>query len=139
MHHRTTLDLANDLPMLNLDAVLFEQALFNLIDNAAKYAPPGTTITIRSRREDGTVSLQVLDEGPGIPPTTSRISSTSSIARGKAIRCAPEPDWVSRSRAALSKSMQGTIAAANRADRTGAVFTIRLPIPARSMRVSEAA
>ena len=33
------MELASDLPMLMLDAVLFEQALFNLLDNAAKYAP----------------------------------------------------------------------------------------------------
>ncbi len=54
--HRVELDLAADLPMLELDAVLFEQALFNLLDNAAKYAAAGTTISVRSRR-DGGVSL----------------------------------------------------------------------------------
>ena len=37
--HEVEVDLASDLPMLALDAVLFEQALFNLLDNAAKYAP----------------------------------------------------------------------------------------------------
>ena len=67
--HKVELDLAADLPMLELDAVLFEQALFNLLDNAAKYAPAGTTIAIRSWRDDATatVCLQVLDEGDGIP------------------------------------------------------------------------
>ena len=39
--HKVSLDLAADLPMLELDAVLFEQVLFNLLDNAAKYAPGG--------------------------------------------------------------------------------------------------
>ena len=39
--HRVELELAADLPMLALDAVLFEQVLFNLLDNAAKYAPAG--------------------------------------------------------------------------------------------------
>ena len=38
--HRVELDLAADLPMVEVDAVLFEQVLFNLLDNAAKYAPP---------------------------------------------------------------------------------------------------
>ena len=37
--------------MLELDAVLFEQVLFNLLDNAAKYAPADTTISIRSARD----------------------------------------------------------------------------------------
>ena len=39
--HHVELELAPDLPMLELDAVLFEQVLFNLLDNAAKYAPAG--------------------------------------------------------------------------------------------------
>src|SRR5436305_4346891 len=38
-HHKVSLELGSDLPMLELDAVLFEQVLFNLLDNAAKYAP----------------------------------------------------------------------------------------------------
>ena len=40
--HKVELELAADLPMLQLDAVLFEQVLFNLLDNAAKYSPPDT-------------------------------------------------------------------------------------------------
>ena len=67
-HHKVALELAADLPMLELDAVLFEQVLFNLLDNAAKYAPAGTTISIRSWRDRDQVILQVLDEGEGIPP-----------------------------------------------------------------------
>ena len=39
--HRVEIDLAPDLPMLRLDYLLFEQVLFNLLDNAAKYAPAG--------------------------------------------------------------------------------------------------
>ena len=40
-HHRVEVDIAPDLPMVRVDAVLFEQVLFNLLDNAAKYAPAG--------------------------------------------------------------------------------------------------
>ncbi len=67
-HHKVSLELAADMPMLELDAVLFEQVLFNLLDNAAKYAPPDTTISIRSQRDRKSMSLQVIDEGDGIPP-----------------------------------------------------------------------
>src|SRR3977135_142230 len=66
--HRVELDLAAGLPMLELDAVLFEQALFNLLENAAKYSPDGSTIRIRSWRDQDAICLQVLDEGDGIPP-----------------------------------------------------------------------
>jgi two-component system sensor histidine kinase KdpD len=65
--HKISLELAPDLPMLELDAVLFEQALFNLLDNAAKYAPADTTISIRSSREKNMILLDIIDEGAGIP------------------------------------------------------------------------
>ena len=40
VRHHVEVEIAADLPMLELDPVLFEQALFNILDNAAKYAPP---------------------------------------------------------------------------------------------------
>src|SRR5262249_30622387 len=42
--HEVQLSLAPNLPMLKLDPVLFEQALFNLLDNAGKYSPPGSKV-----------------------------------------------------------------------------------------------
>jgi two-component system, OmpR family, sensor histidine kinase KdpD len=68
VHHKVSLELAANLPMLELDAVVFEQVLFNLLDNAAKYAPAGTTISIRGTQDREQVALQLLDEGNGIPP-----------------------------------------------------------------------
>ena len=65
--HTVEIEIAADLPMLELDPVLFEQVLFNLLDNAAKYAPPETTIRIESWQDGETVKLQVIDEGSGIP------------------------------------------------------------------------
>jgi len=67
--HRIEVESNPDLPMVMVDAVLFEQVLFNLLDNAAKYAPPGTKIRVRSWRDGSSVNLQVMDEGPGFPPT----------------------------------------------------------------------
>src|SRR5262249_27508235 len=67
--HRVEVALAKDLPMVEIDPVLFEQVLFNVLDNAAKYAPPGTTVRIQSWRDGDSVDLQVLDEGEGIPHT----------------------------------------------------------------------
>src|SRR5271170_7523083 len=67
-HHRVQLDVAADLPTLDVDAVLLEQALFNILDNAAKFAPEGSTIRIHGRRDAGFVALRILDEGEGIPP-----------------------------------------------------------------------
>ena len=66
--HRTQVRLEPGLPMLDLDDVLLEQVLFNLLDNAAKYAPAGSLVTVRAWRQNGQVSVQVIDEGPGIAP-----------------------------------------------------------------------
>ena len=62
-------------------------------------------------------------------------SSTSSIARRKAIRCAPGTGLGLAISRGFIEAMHGTITAANRTDRTGAVFTIRLPVPARHRAV----
>jgi two-component system sensor histidine kinase KdpD len=127
--HRVELGLARDLPMVEVDPVLFEQLLFNLLDNAAKYAPAGTTIRIQSWRDRDTVGLQVLDEGEGIPPTDLerifdkfyRVQKADHVRAGTGLGLA-----ISRG---FMEAMHGTITAANRTDRSGAVFTITLPIP----------
>ena len=61
--HRVELDLSTDVPMVELDAVLFEQVLFNVLDNAAKYAPERSAIKIKSWRDEDLVHIDVCDEG----------------------------------------------------------------------------
>jgi two-component system sensor histidine kinase KdpD len=138
-HHRVELELAPDLPMLQLDAVLFEQALFNLVDNAAKFAPAGSTVRLQGWRDRDIVCLQVLDEGEGIPPQDLehifdkfyRAQKGDQVRAGTGLGLA-----ISRS---FVEVMHGTITAANREDRKGAVFTIRLPVPAETKRLDTAA
>ncbi|MBR0992536.1 sensor histidine kinase KdpD [Bradyrhizobium japonicum] len=137
--HKVELVLAADLPMLQLDAVLFEQVLFNLLDNAAKYSPPDTTVSIRSRRERDQVVLDVADEGAGIPADELesvfdkfyRVQKGDHVRPGTGLGLAISRGFV--------EAMRGTISAANRRDRTGAVITIRLPIPADSRALDTAA
>src|SRR5262249_589951 len=66
--HRVEVNMEARLPMLRVDAVLFEQVLFNILDNAAKYSPSGSRIDIRATRDGELVEIEVVDEGPGIPP-----------------------------------------------------------------------
>ena len=137
-HHHIELELAPDLPMLELDAVLFEQALFNLLDNAAKYSPTETTIRIQSWRTDAAVHLRVLDEGPGIPTTELdhifdkfyRVQKADQVRAGTGLGLAISRGFI--------EAMHGTITAANRTDRSGAAFTITLPIP-RGRQILDAA
>ncbi|WP_441244298.1 DUF4118 domain-containing protein [Tardiphaga sp. 768_D3_N2_1] len=137
--HSVALDLASNLPMLELDAVLFEQVLFNLFDNAAKYAPDDTTIAIRAIRDKDSVLLQVMDEGAGIPPADLeqvfdkfyRANKGDHVRAGTGLGLAISRGFV--------EAMHGTISATNRADRSGAVLTIRLPIPPASEALDTAA
>lgn len=59
--------IARDVPLLHIHGALIEQALFNLLDNAQRFSPPGGCVAIRVSVEDGFVEFRVEDEGPGIP------------------------------------------------------------------------
>ena len=135
--HRTELQLQRDLPMLDLDDVLFEQVLFNLLDNAAKYAPAGSLVTISAWQTNGQVCLRIIDEGPGIPPADLeqvfdkfyRVGGADRRRAGTGLGLAICRGFV--------EAMHGTIEAANRGDRPGAIFTIALPVPAATQRPTE--
>lgn len=66
--HTVHVDVAEDLPPIQLDYVQLDQVLSNLLDNAAKYAPAGSAIEVTARLEPGAVRIEVSDRGPGIPP-----------------------------------------------------------------------
>jgi two-component system, OmpR family, sensor histidine kinase KdpD len=137
--HKVEVEIATDLPMLEVDPVLFEQVLFNLLDNAAKYAPTGTTIGMRAWSESNSIRLQILDEGEGVPPSELqhifdkfyRVHKTDTVRAGTGLGLAISRGFV--------EAMKGTITAANRTDRSGSVFTIVLPVTDNSKRVDAAA
>ncbi len=136
--HRVRMELAPDLPMVAVDVVLFEQVLLNLLDNAAKYSPADSPILIRARVEEGSVVLQVLDEGEGIPTADLervfdkfyRVHNTDRQRAGTGLGLAICRGFV--------EAMGGSIIAANRPDRPGASFTIRLPVPDQVPAAAEA-
>jgi two-component system sensor histidine kinase KdpD len=67
-HHHVGTTIDQPLPSLSVDAASVTEVLYTLLDNASKYSPPGTTITIRaSAHDDRSIRLSVSDEGPGIP------------------------------------------------------------------------
>ena len=125
--HSVQLNIDAGLPMAQGDPVLLEQALFNLLDNAAKYTPARTTITLTARRDDGRIALQIADEGAGLPNDARervfdkfyRVHAGDSQRAGTGLGLAICRGFV--------EAMGGTITAGNRTDRAGAVFTIMLP------------
>jgi two-component system sensor histidine kinase KdpD len=127
--HRVEVEIAPDLPMVRLDAILFEQILFNLLDNAAKYAPPGSRIDLQARRDGDLVVMEVIDEGPGIPPADlERIFDKFYRVQAQDRRRAGTGLGLAICRGFI-EAQGGRIEARNRRDRSGAVLTVRIPVP----------
>jgi two-component system sensor histidine kinase KdpD len=137
--HRVELDLSPDMPMVELDAVLFEQVLFNVLDNAAKYAPEHSVIRIRGWRDDDRVCIDVSDEGRGIAggdvekifDKFYRAEKGDHVRAGTGLGLAIARGFV--------EAMNGTIQARNRNDREGAVFSIAFPIRTTHRQLETAA
>jgi PAS domain S-box-containing protein len=110
------------------DETRLRQVLTNLLDNAIKFSPEGGEVRLLAVRSDDWVSATVLDEGPGIEPDflphvfeqfrqsdPSTTREHAGLGLGLSI--------VQR----IVEMHGGTVAADNRTDRRGAIFTVRLP------------
>ncbi len=116
--------ISENMPFVKIDFGLMEQVLHNLIYNATQYAPPSTNIRFKAFYDNGMITLQVMDRGPGFPRKEislvfnkfyrlegSKAGGTGlglSIARG------------------FVEAHKGTIIVENRKN-GGAIFTIKLP------------
>ncbi len=65
--HKLDIIISPEVPLVRMDFVLMEQALTNLLLNAASHTPRGTAIQISANPSDGELALTVADKGPGIP------------------------------------------------------------------------
>ena len=66
-NHLVMLDLPGDLPLARVDGALIEQALANLLENAARHTPSRTLIRLRGQAQGGELIVSVEDFGPGLP------------------------------------------------------------------------
>jgi two-component system sensor histidine kinase KdpD len=66
--HTVRTSVPDDLPPVWLDPVEIGEVVYNLVENAAKYAPPGSLIEIQVSHAPRAVQVEVLDGGPGLPP-----------------------------------------------------------------------
>lgn len=126
--HRVERDLPPDLPLVLVDTLLLEQALVNVLDNAAKYSGEGSTIIVRAALKNGRVDLSVEDEGIGIAPDELplifdkfyRAKASDSRVAGTGLGLVVARGFV--------ESFGGSLTAENRTDRRGATFRIGLPV-----------
>ncbi|MDR6445712.1 two-component system sensor histidine kinase KdpD [Paraburkholderia terricola] len=133
--HPVQVKLAADLPLLHLDAVLMERLFSNLFENAAKYTPPHTPLTIGAQRLDADgqsfVRVTVDDNGPGLPAgMEARVFE--KFTRGEKESAKPGIGLGLAICRAIVEAHGGTIGALNRMSAEGRVegarFWFTLPV-----------
>jgi len=124
--HPVQLDVSPELPFVSVDPQLFHHCLINLIENAGKYGDPGSPITIAARRQPGSMTLSVMDEGPGLPPgDETRIFETFTRIEGSDRKGGTGLGLAIVK--GFAEAMGLSVSAANRNEPAGAIFTIRFP------------
>jgi two-component system sensor histidine kinase KdpD len=89
--HIVDVDLPPELPSLRVDARAIAEVVYSLVENAAKYAPPGSRIRVTARRhEDDAIDVIVEDEGPGVPAAIREKVFTKFYRAGDAGDASPE-------------------------------------------------
>jgi two-component system sensor histidine kinase KdpD len=87
-HHRLTINVPSELPEVYVDEGRIGQVITNLVENAAKYAPEGSEISIGAEQASDEIIVSVTDEGEGVPPELQdklfdRFYQTESIVTGR--------------------------------------------------------
>jgi two-component system sensor histidine kinase KdpD len=129
-------DMGADLEV-QADAALLEQALVNVLDNAAKYSPQGAVVRVRARPQGQQISIAISDEGVGIPPDDLDRVFDSFFRIQRRDRTGPGIGLGLAITRGLIEAMGGTIAARSpnpdtaRGGLPGTVVTIVLPRAAK--------
>jgi two-component system, OmpR family, sensor histidine kinase KdpD len=124
--HSVQTDVPADLPLIEIDATLLERVLVNLLDNAVKYTPSGSTITIRAEAAESMLRVFVEDDGPGLPTSDSE-SIFQPFTRGRKESSIPGVGLGLTLCRSIIAAHNGTIRAEQLTPH-GARFEIRLPM-----------
>ena len=125
--HQLRTQLAPGLPLVRYDAVLIERVLCNLLENAAKYTPAGSTITIAADVHGQWLRVTVSDDGPGLPPGREE-AIFEKFTRGERESNLPGVGLGLAICRAIVEAHGGTIAAQVPVPAHGAAFVLTLPL-----------
>ena len=126
LRHPVTVHVPPTLPLVEFDATLIERVLYNLLENAAKYTPEGTPITIDAEVSAGNLVVTVSDTGPGIPHGQEELIF-EKFTRGSRESTAPGVGLGLAISRAIVDAHRGIIRAANN-PAGGASFSFTLPL-----------
>ena len=135
--HPLTIDVEPDLPLLRFDYVQIAQVLVNLIENAVKYTPAGTPITVAAHQVPGAIEISVHDDGPGIP-REQQLRLFDKFYRAYAATAAPGAGIGLAISKGLVEAHGGTIWVESEPG-SGTTFRFTLPLPPPSRTRSRAA
>ncbi len=124
--HTLHIDLPADLPLVEIDAVLFERVLVNLLENAAKYTPQGSQIRIEASVLGDAIRIVVADNGPGLVPGSEE-AVFEKFTRGERESATPGVGLGLAIGRAIVEAHRGKIRAERNAG-GGARFIISLPL-----------
>jgi len=124
--HRVEVELPAELQLIEFDAVLIERVLVNLLENAAKYTPPDSEITVEAVVKGHEVEISVRDNGPGLPPGMEQ-AVFEKFTRGKKGSATPGVGLGLAICKAIVEAHEGRIWAENVTD-GGAKFAFTLPL-----------
>ncbi len=124
--HRVDIVIGPSLPLIEVDTILIELALSELLENAAKYSPKGSKVTITARGDGDSLVISVSDQGAGLTPSEQselfrhpfrggRVASAVGSGLGL---------WIAHSFVTASG---GTLAASSEGEGRGATITMRFP------------
>jgi K+-sensing histidine kinase KdpD len=125
--HRVDVEFAEDLPLVHVDSGLIEEACGQLLENAAKYSPSGSTISIAARADQGRVILSITDQGVGITPDEQQQLGRRSFRSERHQATIPGSGlgfWIAST---FVKANGGTIDISSRGQGQGTTATIALP------------
>ena len=125
-HHLVEVHLPRNLPLVHIDALLIERVLVNLLENASKYTPPGSRITMAAEIVGDQLSVSVSDNGPGLGAGREE-AIFQKFTRGERESATPGVGLGLAICRAIVESHQGKIVASHRPG-GGARFTFTLPL-----------
>jgi two-component system sensor histidine kinase KdpD len=135
-HHNVVVRIPRDLPLVHFDALLLERVLVNLLENASKYTPPGSTVTLSAEVVADRLDVSVSDTGPGLPKGQEE-AVFQKFTRGERESATPGVGLGLAICRAIVEAHQGRIVGVNRPG-GGARFTFSLPLGNPPEATSEA-